>query len=154
MSSIGVRVVARGIRARSLATASALKHRPTMPFDGGQVTISRNAFVAPSATVIGDVEIGDTVNILYNAVVRGDLNKVKIGPGVTIGERVTISTVVSLESGFPAETLIHMNSTVGAGSALRSCILMPNVTVGENCVIAEVFFVCCFTSIYSFALFQ
>ncbi len=120
------------------SSAPALKHRPTMPFESSRVQMTPNVFVAPSATVIGDVVIGDSSSIMYNAVIRGDLNKVKIGVGVTVGERATIGTVPSLQSGFPAECILQNNVTIGAGSSLRSCIIMEDAIIGENTVISEV----------------
>ena len=48
-------------------------------FNGKRPKIGKNVFIAPTATVVGDVEIGDGASIWYGTVVRGDSNYLKIG---------------------------------------------------------------------------
>lgn len=108
--------------------------------------ISASAFVAPSASVIGNVELWDKVSIWYGAVIRGkserihflydclicgiipalmcdapplpvaigDRNSVKIGGLTNVQDHTVISTVASLESGFPSKVTIGNYVTIGA----------------------------------------
>ena len=124
--------------APSGGAAAPLKHRPVMPLEGVYPLVANDAFVAPSAAVVGDVEIHDGASVGYSAVVRGDQNKVKVGAGCVVGDRVTISTAASLESGFPAVVDLGRDVFVGAGSTLRSCMVLEGAHIGENCVISEV----------------
>jgi len=108
-----------------------------MPFKETYSLVANDVFVAPSATVVGDVQLHDGSSVWYNAVIRGDLNKVKVCRNAVVGDRVTITTAASLESGFPAVVEVGQGATIGAGSALKSCIVMEDAIIGENCVIGE-----------------
>eukprot|EP00613_Pedinella_sp_CCMP2098_P068365 CAMPEP_0171904570 /NCGR_PEP_ID=MMETSP0993-20121228/4213_1 /TAXON_ID=483369 /ORGANISM="non described non described, Strain CCMP2098" /LENGTH=219 /DNA_ID=CAMNT_0012535525 /DNA_START=23 /DNA_END=682 /DNA_ORIENTATION=+ len=137
-------IIAARPAARSFSSAPSvagpenlLKHRSSMPAEGKYPLIGPDVFVAPSATVVGDVELFDGCSVWYNAVIRADQAKVQVGFESVIGERVTITTAASLESGFPADVRIEQWVTVGAGSALRSCIVEYMASIGENCVIGE-----------------
>ncbi|MFC2175033.1 gamma carbonic anhydrase family protein [archaeon] len=98
-------------------------------------------FIAGNATVIGDVELGDGVAVLYGAVIRGDTSSIRIGnnsnvqdncvihsspkEGCTIGENVTIAHGAIVHSSVVGNrVVIGMNATV-----LHSC------TIGEDCII-------------------
>jgi carbonic anhydrase/acetyltransferase-like protein (isoleucine patch superfamily) len=109
-----------------------------MPFGGKYAKVASDAFVAPSAAVVGDVELHDGTSVWYNAVVRGDNNLVKVGPGSSVGERASLSTVASLESGFPASLTIGSGVFIGPGATLVSCIVESGAVIGENSVILEV----------------
>ena len=122
----------------STGTGGILKHRPVMPLEGKYGKVAPDAFIAPSAAVVGDVEIHDGASVWYNAVVRGDKNSVKVGPGSSIGDRASLSTCESLDSGFPASLTVGSNVYVGTGATLVSCIVESNAVVGENSVVLEV----------------
>lgn len=91
--------------------------------------IHENAFVAPTATIIGDVEIESGANIWYGAVVRGDLAAIRIGANTNIQDNVTIHTDV----GKP--TLIGRHVTVGHNAVIHGCTLEKSVLIGMNAVI-------------------
>ena len=55
-----------------------------LSFNGITPKIGRNVFIAPTATIIGDVEIGDGANIWYGTVVRGDSSYIRIGKNTNI----------------------------------------------------------------------
>src|ERR1700754_2260203 len=55
-----------------------------LPVEGKSPSFGKNCFVAPNATVVGDVTIGDDCSIWFNAVVRGDVNCIRIGNKVNI----------------------------------------------------------------------
>lgn len=109
--------------------------------DGKKPTIDETVFVAPNATVIGDVLIGEHSSIWFNAVVRGDMNSIRIGKytniqdlsivhvthnaNVEIGDNVTIGHKALIHG-----CKIGNNCLIGMGS-----ILMDDVEVGDNCII-------------------
>ncbi|MBL4691019.1 MAG: gamma carbonic anhydrase family protein, partial [Rhodospirillales bacterium] len=64
------------------------------PFKGVRPTIHDSVFLAPTATVIGDVEIGEGTNIWCGCLVRGDMNVIRIGKRVNIQDL----TVVHVDS--------------------------------------------------------
>ena len=72
------------------------------PFGGHIPRVAPDAFVAPGAQLIGDVEIGAGASVWYNCVLRGDLNRIVVGPGTNIQD----GSIVHVDSG-----------RTGAGSA-------------------------------------
>ena len=78
-------------------------------------------WIAPSATVIGEVMLRRFATVWYNAVVRGDINRVEIGGFSTIGENSVLMTAPSLPTGMKATLTIGRNSTIGSGCSLYSC---------------------------------
>ena len=82
---------------------------------------TENNWVAPNATLIGEVDIRKFASVWYNAVVRGDINRVTIGPFSSVGERSVLATAPSLPTGMPARLTIGSNVTIGAGCSLYSC---------------------------------
>lgn len=120
--------------------------------------ISDSAFIAPNATVIGDVEIGEHSSVLFGSVVRGDIAPVRIGnytnvqdlsvlhqtPGlpltlednVTIGHKVTLHSctvkkgaLVGMDSIVLDEAVIGENSFIGAGSLVTGGTVIPPNTL-------------------------
>ena len=104
-------------------------------------SIHPTAFIAPGAVIVGDVEIGEEAGIWYGAVLRGDLNAIRIGPrsniqdgavvhladelGVYVGEFVTCGHSAILQAcKVDDEVLIGMGATVldGAEIGARSVI--------------------------------
>lgn len=99
-------------------------------------------WIAPTATVTGDVEIGDNSSIWFNTVIRGDVAAIRIGretniqdncilhsdhkPGVIIGNRVSVGHLVILHG-----CEIQDGTLVGMGS-----IIMDDAVIGKNCIVA------------------
>lgn len=86
--------------------------------------VDKNAYVADSAAVIGDVELAEDVNIWFGAVLRGDLEKITLGTGSNVQDNSTIHT----DFGIPCK--IGKNVTVGHNVILHSCEIEDNVIVG------------------------
>jgi carbonic anhydrase/acetyltransferase-like protein (isoleucine patch superfamily) len=105
--------------------------------------IGRNCFLADNATVVGDVVIGNDCSIWFNAVVRGDVNYIRIGNKVNIQDGVIIhctyrispvnigSNVSIAHNAVIHGCTIHDNVLIGMGA-----ILMDHVVVGSNSIIA------------------
>ncbi len=93
--------------------------------------IEKNVFVADSADIIGDVNIGEDSSIWFGAVIRGDVNSIHIGKNTSIQDlsmvHVTHKTAVDKDDGF--STYIGDNVTVGHRVMLHGC------TIGNACLI-------------------
>jgi len=113
------------------------KHRTVIPLYDLHPKISRDAFIAPTATVIGEVEICIRAQIWYNAVIRGDLNKIKIGNYVCIGDNTTVYTVASVGAGTSAAVSIAKNTIIGSHCSLCSCTIEQEVYIANGCTIME-----------------
>jgi len=108
-----------------------------MMLNGVKPFKTNDTFIAPSASVIGDVTNWDESSVWYGAVVRGDRAAVEIGFKSNLQDRVVVNTVSKLESGFPSTCKIGHYVSVGAGSILISCRVDDIVEIGEKCTIME-----------------
>ena len=109
--------------AQKTAGETIARHRPVMNLGPQRPVLAADVFVAPNASVIGDVLCYDKSSIWYGAVVRGDKNKVRIGRVTNIMDRAVLCTVEkpAVDSGFPSDLNIGSYVTVGQGSVLTSC---------------------------------
>ncbi|MGA1802806.1 gamma carbonic anhydrase family protein [Rhizobium sp. HT1-10] len=80
-------------------------------------------WLAPDATIIGDVELGEDVGIWFNAVLRGDNAPVVVGRGSNIQEGAMLHT----DAGFPA--------TIGEGCTIGHHAIVHGCTIGDNTLI-------------------
>jgi carbonic anhydrase/acetyltransferase-like protein (isoleucine patch superfamily) len=97
-----------------------------MSFKGKSPKISGTAFIADSADVIGDVEVGDFSSVWFNAVLRGDRNKIRIGNRTSIQDNVVIH--VDPVNGVQ----VGDDVSVGHGAVLHGCRIGSNVVIGMN----------------------
>ncbi len=97
-----------------------------MDFKGKSPKISETAFIADSADVIGDVEVGEFSSVWFNAVLRGDRNKIKIGSRTSIQDNVVIHV------DHVNEVQVGDNVSVGHGAVLHGCRIGSNVVIGMN----------------------
>ncbi|DBA03071.1 TPA: hypothetical protein N0F65_003318 [Lagenidium giganteum] len=93
---------------------------------GRKPKFSAGAFVAPNASVIGDVKIGKGSSIWYGATVRGDVNYISIGENTNIQDLAVVH-VAKIHKDIP--TKIGSNVTVGPSSIIHAC------TIGDHCII-------------------
>jgi carbonic anhydrase/acetyltransferase-like protein (isoleucine patch superfamily) len=115
--------------ARSLARFSVVPSARIVAHGGKLPTVAPSAFVAPSASVVGDVSLGEGVGIWYNAVIRGDQCKVTIGENSTVQERAVIHAT--------SPTSIGSNVVVGVGAQLSGCKLANHTLVGVGASIQD-----------------
>lgn len=85
---------------------SQLFHRNSLGLYDLKPDINCLAYVAPSATVVGEVFVGPNANLWNNTVVKADLNAVAISAHSNVGPNTVICTVSSLETGLPSVTII------------------------------------------------
>ena len=105
---------------------------PLYPFEGLLPSIDPTAFVAPSAAVIGDVELGEDASIWYHCVLRGDTNRIRIGAHTNIQD----GTIVHVNAGeFPA--LIGNDVTVGHACIIHACTLKDRAFVGMGATVLD-----------------
>ena len=118
-------------------------------------TLGRDVWIAPNATVIGDVRLGDEASIWWNTVLRGDNDTLTIGAGsniqdgsvlhadegapLTLGARVTVGHLVMLHGcTIGEESLIGIKSVILNRAVIgRHCIIGANSLIPEGKVIPE-----------------
>lgn len=114
-----------------------------LPVKGVSPQIPEDCFVAPNATIVGDVVIGKECSIWFNAVIRGDVNSIRIGDKVNIQDGACIHCTYQ-----KTQTVIGNNVSIGHNAIVHGCtvednvligmgaIVMDNVQIGENSIIA------------------
>ncbi|GAB4016259.1 MAG: gamma carbonic anhydrase family protein [Bdellovibrio sp.] len=85
--------------------------------------ISEGAFIAPSADIIGRVNVGKNASLWYGVVARGDINEIKIG------DNTNIQDLSMIHVDFDLPCLIGYNVTVGHNAIIHAC------TIGDHCLI-------------------
>lgn len=113
------------------------------PVEGILPKMGSNCFIAPNATIVGDVIMGDQCSVWFNAVVRGDVNSIRIGNKVNIQDGAVIHCTYQ-----KTQTIIKDNVSIGHNAIVHGCtieenvlvgmgaIVMDNVKIGSNCIIA------------------
>jgi gamma-carbonic anhydrase len=96
-----------------------------------QPAIHPSAFVAPGAVVLGDVTIEEEASVWFGAVLRGDINSIKIGPRSNIQD----GAVVHLDDDFP--TTVGAYVTCGHKAILHACTVADEVLVGMGAIILD-----------------
>ncbi|MEC3854024.1 gamma carbonic anhydrase family protein [Paenarthrobacter ureafaciens] len=100
-----------------------------LALDGRQPSVSSEAWVAPTATVVGSATVGAATGIFYGAVVRADIEDITIGAGSNIQD----NAVVHADPGHPAQ--IGDNVTVGHGAVLHGCTVGDGTLIGMNATV-------------------
>lgn len=98
-------------------------------FKGVRPRIGANVFIAPTAVVIGDVEIRDGASVWYGAVVRGDSASIRIGRDTNIQDNCTIH----VDAGVPAH--IGASVVVGHNAVVHGCTIEDESLIGINAVV-------------------
>ena len=91
-----------------------------------------NCFLAPNSTIVGDVEMGNDCSVWFNAVVRGDVNAVRIGNKVNIQDNVVIHCTFE-----KTKTIIGNNVSIAHSAIVHGCTLEDNVMVGMGAIVMD-----------------
>jgi carbonic anhydrase/acetyltransferase-like protein (isoleucine patch superfamily) len=95
--------------------------------------IHETAFVAETAVIIGDVEIGESASVWYNCVLRGDVNYIRIGAGANIQD----GTIIHVSRGSDFPTIIEENVTVGHSATVHGCHIETGSLIGIGAIILD-----------------
>lgn len=103
---------------------------PIFPFEGRVPKIHPTAFIAPTAIVMGEVEIGEGASIWYGAVLRGDLDPIHVGARTSIQDNAVLHT------GRNEPCIIGDDVTVGHSAVVHGCTVKNNCLIGMgSCVL-------------------
>ncbi|MFX0094756.1 MAG: gamma carbonic anhydrase family protein [Candidatus Hodarchaeota archaeon] len=100
-------------------------------FVGKKPKIDPSVFIEKSATIIGDVQIGQGSSVWPNAVIRGDKGTIRIGKNVNIQDHVIIDSEVD------DRVIIGDNVSTGHGAILHGCVIADNVIVGMGAIVMD-----------------
>jgi carbonic anhydrase/acetyltransferase-like protein (isoleucine patch superfamily) len=96
---------------------------PQYPYGDRIPRIDRTAFVAPGARIVGDVELGPHSSVWFNAVLRGDSDRVRVGAESNVQDGAVLHT----DAGKPC--LVGARCTVGHNAVVHGC------TIGDGCLV-------------------
>lgn len=103
-----------------------------LPVEGVLPQFGNNIFIAPNATVVGDVVMGDDCSVWFNAVIRGDVNSIRIGNKVNVQDGAIIHCTYQ-----KTKTAIGNNVSIGHRAIVHGCTLHDNVLVGMGAIIMD-----------------
>jgi carbonic anhydrase/acetyltransferase-like protein (isoleucine patch superfamily) len=102
------------------------------PYGRSAPTIDESVFLAPGSVVTGDVIIGAGSSIWYNAVVRGDVNYVRIGKNTNIQDLAVVHVTHDTNP-----THIGSDVTIGHGATIHGCTLLDRCLVGIGAIVLD-----------------
>jgi len=89
-------------------------------------------FLAPNATIVGDVETGNDCSIWFNAVVRGDVNSIRLGNKVNVQDGAIIHATFE-----KTKAIIGNNVSIGHNAIVHGCTIDDNVLVGMGAIVMD-----------------
>jgi len=101
-------------------------------FRGVTPVIDPSAYVIESAAVIGDVVIGGETSVWFHAVVRGDVNSIRIGRRTNVQDNVTIHVFTAR-----APTAVGDDVTIGHGAIVHGCTIGDRTLVGMGAIVLD-----------------
>lgn len=103
-----------------------------LPVHGVMPSIGTNCFIADNSTLVGDVVLGDECSVWFNAVIRGDVNSIRIGHHSNIQDGAVIHCTYQ-----QAATLIGNFVSVGHRALVHGCTLKDHILVGMGAIIMD-----------------
>ncbi len=103
-----------------------------LPVENKYPQFGKNCFIAPNATIIGDVIMGDDCSIWFSAVIRGDVNFIRIGNKVNVQDGACIHCTFQRTG-----TTIGNNVSIGHNAIVHGCVLHDDVLIGMGAIIMD-----------------
>ena len=103
-----------------------------LPVEGVSPEFGENCFIAPNATVVGDVITGKDCSIWFNAVVRGDVNSIRMGNKVNIQDGAVIHCTYQR-----SKTVIGNNVSIGHNAIVHGCTIHDDVLIGMGAIVMD-----------------
>ena len=100
-------------------------------FQGKRPRVHPTAFIAPTAVLIGDVEVGEEASVWFGAVLRADHPE----HGIRIGARTSVQDNCVLHVSARGPTVVGEDATIGHGAVFESCVVGRSALIGMNAVI-------------------
>ncbi len=103
-----------------------------LPVKGVHPILGANCFIAPNATIVGDVVAGDECSFWFNAVVRGDVNSIRLGNKVNVQDGAILHCTYE-----KTKTIIGNNVSIGHNAIVHGCTVNDNVLIGMGAIIMD-----------------
>lgn len=99
---------------------------------GKSPQIPESCFVAPNATIVGDVKMGEGCSLWFSSVIRGDVNKIRMGNKVNVQDGACIHCTYE-----KTETRIGDNVSIGHNAIVHGCTVEDNVLIGMGSIVMD-----------------
>ena len=103
-----------------------------LPVKGILPIFGNNCFIAPNATIVGDVVMGNQCSVWFNAVLRGDVNIIRLGNKVNVQDGAVIHCTYE-----KAATIIGNNVSIGHNAIVHGCVIEDNVLIGMGAIVMD-----------------
>ena len=103
-----------------------------LPVKNTSPAFGQNCFLAPNATIVGDVVMGDHCSVWFNAIVRGDVNSIRIGNKVNIQDGAIIHCTYQR-----ATTTIGNHVSIGHQAIVHGCTLKDHTLIGMGAIVMD-----------------
>jgi carbonic anhydrase/acetyltransferase-like protein (isoleucine patch superfamily) len=103
-----------------------------LPIKGISPTIPSNCFIAPNATIIGDVVMGEECSVWFNAVIRGDVNSIRMGNKVNVQDGAVLHCTYE-----KTKLVLGNNVSIGHNALVHGCTVEDNVLIGMGAIIMD-----------------
>ena len=103
-----------------------------LPVNNISPSFGSDCFIAPNATITGDVQMGDQCSIWFNAVIRGDVNYIKMGNKVNVQDGACIHCTYQKHA-----TNIGNNVSIGHHALVHGCTIQDNVLIGMGAIVMD-----------------
>lgn len=91
-----------------------------------------DCWFAPNATIVGDVIMGDECSVWFNAVIRGDVNSIRLGNRVNIQDGAVLHCTYE-----KTKTILGNNVSVGHNALVHGCTVEDNVLIGMGAIVMD-----------------
>ncbi len=103
-----------------------------LPVKGIHPAIPASCFIAPNATVVGDVVMGEACSIWFNTVVRGDVNSIRMGNKVNIQDGAVLHCTYE-----KTKVVLGNNVSIGHNALVHGCTVEDNVLIGMGAIVMD-----------------
>jgi len=103
-----------------------------LPVRGIDPAFGSDCYLAPNATIIGDVVMGNECSIWFNTVLRGDVNSIRLGNRVNVQDGAVIHCTFE-----KTKTIIGDNVSIGHNAIVHGCTLEDNVLIGMGAIVMD-----------------
>ncbi len=100
-----------------------------LPYGEASPFISPQAFIAPTAVLIGNTSVHAYAGVFFHCVLRGDINRIEVGEGSNIQDL----TMMHVDDDYPC--IVGCNVTVGHSAVLHGCVVEDNCLIGMGAVV-------------------
>lgn len=103
-----------------------------LPVNGISPQFGNDCFIAPNATIVGDVQVGDQCSIWFNATLRGDVNSIRLGNKVNVQDGAVIHCTFER-----SKAIIGNNVSIGHNAIVHGCVIADDVLIGMGAIVMD-----------------